>query len=899
VGAHLRRFFALAVALGLTGIPGSSAQAATTELFFSEYIEGTSNNKALEIYNGTGAAVNLATGAYSVQMFFNGSATAGLTINLTGAVASDDVYVLAQSSASPAILAQADQTNGSGWFNGDDAVVLRKGTTIVDSIGQIGFDPGTEWGTGLTSTADNTLRRKPTVLAGDPNGSDAFDPAVEWDGYPTDTFGGLGSHSVTTGGDAAPAVSSTNPANGASEVAVDSNITITFSEPVAIASGWYAISCGTSGSHAATQSGGPTTYTLDPIADFAENESCNVTVDATRVSDADTDDPPDQMTANYVFSFATVLSVIQIAQVQGAAHLSPYDGQPVKVEGIVTALRFVSGRGFYLQDPTPDTNDATSEALFVFTNSVPTVSVGDAVRVRGAVSEFRPGGSGGTNNLTTTEIVSPSINVLSTGNALPAPAVIGAGGRVPPTEVIEDDASSGNVETSGTFDPSADGIDFYESLESMRVQVNNPVVVGPRSSFGEILVLADDGAAAGVRTARDGIVIRDVDPVPVGDYTSGDFNPERIILDDLFIATPPVDVGDHFSTPAVGVMTYEFGNFKIEITSGLTPVPGGLDREVTRAPIDQEVVVGTYNVENLDPRDASFARHADLIVNHLRAPDVLVIEEIQDNDGATNSSTTDASATWNALIAAVQAAGGPVYQYRQIDPVDDQDGGEPGGNIRVGFLFRTDRGVEFIDRPGGTSTTATTVLDRPSGPQLSYSPGRIDPQNSAWTSSRKPLAGEFRMRGKKVFVLANHFASKGGDQPLFGRFQPPARSSEVQRHAQAQVVNDFVDSILAADPNANVIVAGDINDFEFSETVAILESGGALTSLMHGLPQAERYSYVFEGNSQVLDQILVSQNLERFPIDYDPVHVNSEFADQASDHDPQVALLRLTGRPRP
>ncbi len=109
-------------------------------------------------------------------MYFNGSATAGLTISLTGTVATGDVYVVAQASASDAILAQADQTNGSGWFNGDDAVVLRKGTTILDVIGQIGVDPGTEWGTGLTSTADNTLRRKASVEAGDVNGSDAFDP---------------------------------------------------------------------------------------------------------------------------------------------------------------------------------------------------------------------------------------------------------------------------------------------------------------------------------------------------------------------------------------------------------------------------------------------------------------------------------------------------------------------------------------------------------------------------------------------------------------------------------------------------------------------------------------------------------------------------------------------------
>ena len=250
------------------------------------------------------------------------------------------------------------------------------------------------------------------------------------------------------------------------------------------------------------------------------------------------------------------------------------------------------------------------------------------------------------------------------------------------------------------------------------------------------------------------------------------------------------------------------------------------------------------------------------------------------------------------LIDAIEDVGGPTYSYRQIDPVDDQDGGEPGGNIRVGFLFRSDRELDFIDRPGGTSTAETTVVAHPSGPQLSFSPGRVKPGDAAFTNSRKPLAGEFRMRGEKVFVVVNHFASKGGDDPLFGRFQPPHRSSEVQRHAQAQVVNDFVDSILAADPGATVIVLGDINDFEFSQTVEILE-GGVLTSLMTELPKSERYSYVFEGNSQVLDQILVTDTLlGRVPIDYDVVHVNSEFADQASDHEPQVARIRFSGRRR-
>ena len=568
-----------------------------------------------------------------------------------------------------------------------------------------------------------------------------------------------------------------------------------------------------------------------------------------------------------------------IHEIQGATHLSRLVGATALTTGVVTA---VSATGFWMQDPEPDANVATSEGVFVFTSSAPGIAAGDSVQVTGTVSEFRPAAV----NLSTTELVAPSVGVISTGNSLPAPIVIGSGGRVPPNKVIEDDAT-GSVDTSGVFDPASDGIDFYESLEGMRVQVNTPVAVGPRSGFGEIPVVGDNGADAGVRTNRGGVVI-----------SADDFNPERIILDDVVLATPSANVGDHFEEPAVGVLDYSFANFKLQITEALTRDDEGLVREVTRAPRDQEIAVATYNVENLDPLDgaAVFARHADYIVNHLRSPDLIAIEEIQDNNGSTNDASTDASTTWNTLIAAITAAGRPVYSYRQIDPVDDQDGGEPGGNIRVGFLFRSDRELQFIDRPGGTSTAATSVVSRPSGPQLSLSPGRIDPANAFFANSRNPLVGEFRMRGRKVFVLVHHFNSKGGDDPLFGHVQPPTRLSEVQRHGQAQVVNSFVDSILALDPKANVIVLGDINDFEFSETVSILE-GGVMSSLMNTLPKDERYSYVFEGNSQVLDQILASTNLRNsFAIDYDVVHVNSEFADQASDHDPQVARIEFRGR---
>ena len=306
--------------------------------------------------------------------------------------------------------------------------------------------------------------------------------------------------------------------------------------------------------------------------------------------------------------------------------------------------------------------------------------------------------------------------------------------------VIEDD-TNGTIETTpNTFDPANDGIDFYESLEGMLVQINDAVAVGPTSNFGsnrEIPVVGDNGANAGVRTARGGIIIRPTD-----------FNPERIILNDWIAGgptLPPVNVGDSFPGTTVGVIDYSFGNYKLQVIS-LPPLSNnGLQQEVAQPAGTNQLSVATFNVENLAPTDppSKFATLAELIVNHLQSPDVIAIEEIQDNNGVTDNGTVDASTTWGLLISAIQAEGGPAYDYRQIDPVNDADGGAPGGNIRQGFLFRTDRGLSFIDRPGAGSTTPDAVVGSGANTQLQYSPGRIDPTNLAFSTSRKPLAAEF------------------------------------------------------------------------------------------------------------------------------------------------------------
>ncbi|HEV8535591.1 MAG TPA: Ig-like domain-containing protein [Candidatus Limnocylindria bacterium] len=674
----------------------------------------------------------------------------------------------------------------------------------------------------------------------------------------------------------APSVESTSPASGAIGVAVNANITITFSEPVTASGAWFTIVCAATGSHPAVASGGSTTFTLDPDSDFADSESCTVTVLAASVSDQDTDDPPDNPVADHAFSFTTVAPTRRIHAIQGTSHISPFAGTPVRVRGIVTQR---VTNGFFIQDEEPDADPKTSEGLFVFTSAPPGVSVGDRITVDGSVAEFRAGG-GASANLTITEITSPSIAVASSGNALPAATL-----WTPPAETIEDDAT-GDVETSGVFDPATDGIDYAESLEGMRVQINDATATGPSISFpsSQTTEVSLVGAGAGVRTARGGIVIR-----------ATDFNPERLILQAVLGTIPTVNVGDTIPGATVGVLDYNFGNYKLRPAGPPTFVSGGLARETTTPAAATDLAVATFNVENLDANDpqAKFDELAGLIVHNLRAPDLIALEEVQDNNGPVNDAVVDASGTLSRLIVAIEAAGGPEYVYRQIDPVDDRDGGEPGGNIRQAFFFRTDRGLAFVDRPGGGSNTDTTVVDTATGPQLSASPGRIRPNedgpSQAFNASRKPLAGEFLFNARHLFVVANHFNSKGGDQPLFGRFQPPTRVSEVQRVKQAQIVRDFVAGILDLDPQADVIVLGDINDFEFSDTMTILKSA-PLTALIETLPPNERYTFVFDGNAQALDHILVSASLRGSSV-LDVVHVNSEYADQASDHEPQVARV--------
>ncbi|HEV7232959.1 MAG TPA: Calx-beta domain-containing protein, partial [Sphingorhabdus sp.] len=309
---------------------------------------------------------------------------------------------------------------------------------------------------------------------------------------------------------------------------------------------------------------------------------------------------------------------LTIMQIQGAGHRSAYVGQPVLTTGIVTA---VAANGFYLQNPTGDGNAATSDAIFVFTSTAPAVAVGDALSVSGTVSEF----TGGAGALSLTQITSPVITVQSSGNALPAALLIGQGGLLPPTEWIDDDGLL-------SFDPATDGIDFWESLEGMRVTLAAPQVVANTNGFGETNVVASGGTGASGINSSGGIT---VSSNTSSGQSLGDFNPEMIQIDNdstIFAGfTPNYTVGDRLSN-VTGIANYAFGNYEVIVTEAVSVTTDvTLARETTTlVGTPTALTMATYNVANLDPTDTRFNLLANDIVFALQAPDIIALQEIQD-----------------------------------------------------------------------------------------------------------------------------------------------------------------------------------------------------------------------------------------------------------------------------
>ncbi|WP_458094327.1 Calx-beta domain-containing protein [Roseomonas sp. WA12] len=652
-------------------------------------------------------------------------------------------------------------------------------------------------------------------------------------------------------------------------------------------------------------------------------------------------------------------SITSIFDIQGAGHTSGLVGQAVTTEGVVTGIyRKATGeRGFFIQDPEGDGNDATSDGILVFTGGAyADVKVGDVVRVGATVTEYARAGQAA--NLSVTELTQATVTKLgevaiNPETGLPVtitPVVIGsgdAGERVAPT------GDFGDSPATGTFDLANHAIDFYESLEGMAVTLEDFQATAPSSSFAESWGVTNGGSNPD-RTPRGGVIASEEAPFvshAPGETGSYDFNPERVQLendldnnkDGTLDFTWTNNTGAQFGD-ATGILHYDRGAFEVHVTEGQAPVDTLTQKEVTTIEAHADRIrIASFNVENLSPADGTPAldttpdkldRLVMAIRDNLKLPDIIALQEVQDSNGATDNGVVDATQTLRELIQAIYNQTGKLYAAIDAPPENNQDGGAPGGNIRVAYLFDPEAvrasGTAELDgfnnltlvADGDDSTTAYAerIYTFPVENRIGVDAAEFEPYtdangaNQGGTRKSVPVVFESVTSGENFLVVNNHLNSKGGSNALFGTDQDTPLPNEdmnqsaYRREAQAEAVRNYIEGKLGAIPK--VVVTGDLNEYQFFPATKILTGELEMTSSWQGgaaentpptlvpgtqilyptiesLPENERYTYVFEGNSQVLDQILLSGAANAGML-YDAVHMNAEFADQISDHDPSV-----------
>jgi predicted extracellular nuclease len=362
-------------------------------------------------------------------------------------------------------------------------------------------------------------------------------------------------------------------------------------------------------------------------------------------------------------------------------------------------------------------------------------------------------------------------------------------------------------------------------------------------------------------------------------------------------------MGD-FVGDITGVVSNAFGFYRVLPTTAIKPLTNATT-DFPAVSFESKgsckgVTVGVYNAENLNPKSAHMPLIIDQIVDKLKIPDVIMIQEIQDNSGAANDGVVSANVTLSTLAVGIEEKSGVAYEFTEVIPTNNEDGGQPGGNIRVAYLYRPDV-VELYKPNFGGGDDANEVLESEDGPVLKYNPGRIAPKSSAFTNSRKPVVAQWktvRGTGKTFFTVNVHFSSKGGSSSIHGDARPPLNGALASRQAQADITADFISQIMELDPKARIVAAGDFNEFTQVEPMQTFLSKSGLIDLEEAIDMdpAERYTYLFDMNCQSLDHVFISPSLSRGAL-YEHLHLNTWQTDagQVSDHDPSVARFNMCG----
>ena len=817
------------------------------DLFFSEYIEGSGNNKAIEIYNGATSAANLSE--YVVELYSNGSASPGNTLTLSAAMPTlgpGEVLVIANSSASAAILNVADITSGVTFFNGDDALALRRNGDLLDVIGVIGSDPGSEWGTGDASTQNNTIRRLPSVCSGDPDGFDnPSDISNEWVGLPIDTFDGLGSHTADCGG-----IVTNQPV----ETACGDNLTITegnagtqtvtATDPDGVIDS-IVITNIIPAPAAGSITIGPLTPGSPDFAVVSVSDTVPAGSYTVEISAANTDIPA--QTATCMFA-VNVVGLYTIAEIQGPGLVSPLAGQIVGTNGnIVTG---VTNNGFYMQTPdnAVDADPNTSEGIFVLSNAP--VMVGDEVNVSGGIIEF----------FTLTEFSgsSVSVTIVSSGNALPAAFPFDA---ITPSSTI----------------PQPDNM---ERFECMRVEVVGAFASGPTNNFGDAAV-----NAGGFRSFREPGVMA---PAPPG-LPEWDGNPELVEVDPdgAGLANTPIFGGS--LVDAVGPLGFIFGNFQIQPTELNVTPPLQIDRPVRdRQPL--EFTVGSLNMLRLFRDQPSVTGYQNRlnkfslqIRETMKSPDIIAFQEVESIEVLQ-----DLAAKINADDSGV------VYTAYLIE-------GNDIGGIDVGFLTRDTVQVNAVSQVQATDTftfagNTATLHDRPPlmldgvyvAGDVPFPITVISVHNRSLSGIEDPSDGG-RVRQKR-FEQADRIAQFIQDLQTN---DPDIRLVVAGDFNAFEFTDGYVDSM--------GIISGSLDPLG-ALLPGIDHVNPDLVNQTFTLPADERYSFNFSGTAQSLDHILTSSAINEFVVETQLGRGNADAPGsfvsdgsnslRASDHDPSVLFIQ-------
>ncbi len=553
------------------------------------------------------------------------------------------------------------------------------------------------------------------------------------------------------------------------------------------------------------------------------------------------------------------MNLTPINKIQGEGLWSPFGGETVRTRGVVTGH---SRRGFFLQDPQPLSNPTVSDAVFVY-----------SPKRKPPVGAFL-------------ELEATVIDYVSLDNGKPVTQLQMRDGNL--LEEETDPIEAFVLTAKNVPSDNAELAQFLNGLEGMMLGIEaGATFIQASNPFGDYVVSLRDDARSELRTAHGGVVMNA--------EQSDRWFPSFRVID--YADAPRLNVGSTLLSPITGPLNFRSGSYQIAVNHSIDVKPSHIDIEQTKLhPIEDHLTILTLNSFNLDVQiesaekvrnpkldidddvgDGRFDSLAKAVVSQAGSPDIIALQEIQDNDGAELSTEVKANKTLELLAQVIRKIGGPDYAWVDSPPQLDSDGGHPGGNIRNAYLYNKDR-VELVEN---------SVM-------------RLGENSEAFEGSRKPLVAHFKLKtGTKLLAIVNvHLVSKRHQNSIFSPENPGFDPQLSRRVQQASVVRDLM--LQRAADGTDYLVTGDFNDFEDSPTLRAM-LGDESVNLVKSLPKQERYDYNHRGKLHVLMHAIVSKELAAHErAEYEILHGNEllgvrpgDLGTKPSDHAYVITRLKM------